>query len=341
MATLRQIAQKCGVSASTVSKALNGYSDISWETISLVKKTAEEMGYFPNAAARSLKTNKTNNLGVLFIDDMQSGLAHEYFSALLESFKAKAEVLGYDITFISRNLGNRRMSYLEHCRYRKCDGVVIACVDFEDSQVRELINSDIPVVTIDHVFNGRTAILSDNVKGMTDLVSYIAGQGHTKIAFIHGEDTAVTRKRLAGFHKVLGEKRIGIPKEYLIAARYHDPASSRKATQALLKLRDPPSCIIYPDDFSFIGGMNEIDAQGMKIPGDISVAGYDGQTMCQTIRPHLTTLRQDSRGLGIAAAESLVKSIENPVTDTPHIITIPGELLPGDTVKILQKANYT
>ena len=106
-----------------------------------------------NMAARSMKTNRTYNIGVLFVDERQSGLAHEYFSAVLDSFKVRVEQLGYDITFINRNLGGRTMTYLEHCHYRGVDGAVIACVDFTDPQVIELVNSDVPVVTIDHVFN--------------------------------------------------------------------------------------------------------------------------------------------------------------------------------------------
>ena len=107
------------------------------------------MGYVPNMAARSMKTNRTYNIGVLFVDERQSGLAHEYFSAVLDSFKVRVEQLGYDITFINRNLGGKTMTYLEHCHYRGVDGAVIACVDFTDPQVIELVNSDVPVVTID------------------------------------------------------------------------------------------------------------------------------------------------------------------------------------------------
>lgn len=88
-------------------------------------------------------------MGVLFVDERQSGLTHEYFSAVLDSFKVEAEKRGYDITFINHNISGRSMTYLEHCHYRSVDGVVIACVNFYDPQVVELVNSDVPVVTID------------------------------------------------------------------------------------------------------------------------------------------------------------------------------------------------
>ena len=293
------------------------------------------MGYFPNATARALKTKRSNNLGVLFIDKTQSGLAHEYFSTILNSFKVEAERLGFDITFISQNIGHSSMSYLEHCIYRHCDGVVIASVDFHDTQVIELVKSEIPTVTIDYVFNNRTAILSDNVQSVHDLVQYVYDCGHRKIAFIHGEDTDVTQKRLASFYKTCKELGIKVPEEYIQSAVYHDPKSSALATRELLALDDRPTCIMYPDDYSFIGGMNEIEIKGLSIPDDISVAGYDGINLSQVLRPHLTTLKQDAEAIGREAAAQLVESIESPKTYIPRQIVIPGKVLEGGSIKKL------
>lgn len=338
MATIKEIAKVCGVSTATVSKALNGYPDIGEETTRLVREAAQRLGYFPNAAARTLKTNHTNNLGVLLIDKMGSGLGHEYFSTMMESFKKQSEYQGYDITFISRNLGGRPMSYLEHCRYRRCDGVMVASVDFTDPQVLELVNSEIPVITVDHVFNSCSAILSDNVDALRQLVRHVHACGHRKIAYIHGEDTSVTQKRLAGFYRTCQELAIAIPPEYVHPARFHDPKSSGLATRELLLLPDRPTCILYPDDFSFIGGMNEIERQGLKIPEDISVAGHDGILLSQMLRPRLTTLQQDAVGIGRAAASKLIQAIEEPKTAFPEQITLPGKLLEGGTVRILSEA---
>ncbi len=293
------------------------------------------MGYFPDATARALKTNRSNNLGVLFVDQTQSGLTHEYFSHVLNSFKVEAERLGFDITFISRNIGEFGMNYYEHCKYRKCDGVVIASVDFNDPAVIELVRSEIPTVTIDHVFDNRTAILSDNVQSMHDLVCYLYERGHKKIAFIHGEETAVTKKRLASFYKTCEELGIDVPDNYVKAALFHDPKSSALATRELLELSDRPTCIMYPDDFSFIGGMNEIEKQGLSIPDDISVTGYDGIYLSQVLRPKLTTWRQDTEALGREAAAKLIEAIVSPKTFIPRQVIVPGRLLEGGSVKAI------
>lgn len=166
MTTIRDLSLKCGVSVSTVSKALNGYQDISEQTRALVLKHANEMGYFPDANARALKMKKTCNIGVLYMDLSNQSLRNEYFAHILASFKEKIAKRGYDITFIEHNIGNRKMSYLEHCRYRNFDGICIACVaEYNDPEILELVNSDIPIVSIDHSFNGSITIMSDNIGG--------------------------------------------------------------------------------------------------------------------------------------------------------------------------------
>lgn len=315
---------------------LNGYTDISKETVDSVFRAAEQMGYTPNGAARMLKTNRSSSLGVLFVDEMQSGLRHEYFSAMLSSLKDEAERHGYDVTFISRNLGGRPMSYLEHCRYRKCDGVVIACVDFSDPAVTDLMRSEIPVVTVDYLFDQRGAVVSDNVQGMRQLVEYVISMGHRDIAYIHGEMTSVTRNRLAGFYRACESHGISVPDEFVRPARFHDPATSAGITGELLEARRVPTCILYPDDICVLGGRSELESRGLSIPEDISVAGYDGALLSRALRPPLTTVRQDTDTLGKRAAEILIEAIEHPRTYLPRQELIGAALVPGGTVRRLQ-----
>ncbi len=335
MVSMKDIALKCGVSVATVSKALNGYSDIGEETKRLVKESAAELGYFPNSAARALKTNRTYNIGVLFVDGTNSGLTHEYFASVLDNVKVYVEKKGYDITFINHHIGTRAMSYYEHCRYRGVDGVVIACVDFDEPEVIELVNSDIPVVTIDHIFNNRTAIMSDNIGGIRDLVTYIHSMGHRNIAYIHGADSSVSRDRVTSFYKTMEELGLEIPSEYVKEGIYHDTDSAAKLTKELLGLKVRPTCIIYPDDFACIGGINEIKEQGLLIPDDISVVGYDGLHFTQVLEPKLTTLKQDTKSLGKAAAEQLINLIERPKTTLITREVVKGKLVHGNSVKKL------
>ena len=332
MVTITDIAKECGVSRATVSKALNGASDVSPETTRKIREAAAALGYLPNAAARALKVGRSYNIGVLFSDATGGGISHEYFSLILESVKAEAERLGYDITFISKDLGQMSMDYYEHAKYRSCDGVVIASADFQDPAVIRLATSEIPTVTLDYSFDSRSSILSDNVRGMETLVRFVHAKGHRKIAFIHGELTSVTQKRLASFRRTCADLGIPAPAEYIRPATYHDPRSSGLATRALLALEERPTCIFYPDDLSYLGGMSELERHGLSIPRDMSVVGYDGIPLSQVLRPRLATYRQGAEQMGKEAARLLAEQIEKPDTWIPQQIIVEGELLKGDTV---------
>lgn len=336
MVSMKDIAIACGVSVATVSKSLNNQKDISDETKQIVREAAKRMGYFPNSVARALKTNRTYNIGVLFVEEAMSGLTHNYFAHVLDNFKVAAEMRGYDITFLNCNRnGNNRMTYLERSKYRGFDGVVIACVNFDQKEVIELVNSDIPVVTIDHVFNNCTSIVSDNAGGMQELLTYIHSMGHRRIAYIHGASSSTTRARLACFYKKMEEWGITVPDEYVVESAYRDVKGAAKRTREMLTLKNAPTCILYPDDFAAYGGINVIREKGLKIPEDISVAGYDGITLAKLIEPRLTTINQDTATIGRTAAEKLVDLIEKPKSTLIESIIISGELAEGETVNKL------
>lgn len=334
--TIKELSARCGLSVSTVSKALNNYSDVSEETRELVLRMAKEIGYHPNSLARALKTNRTYNLGVLFADDNNSGLTHNYFAAVLDSFKTEAESKGYDITFINHNIGRTKMTYLEHCRYRNVDGVCLACVDFFAPEVIELIASDLPLVTIDHVFNNRTCILSDNLSGMRDLIHHVYDKGHRRIAFVHGMRSAVTESRITGFYRTMRELNLPIPQDYMVECAYHNPPSANKAVARILQLPVRPTCILMSDDYAALGGIEAIHAAGLKIPDDISITGYDGIQLMQLTQPKLTTIQQNTKRIGSEAAASLIDRIENPQTAGSGVVVVEGKLLLGETVKAIR-----
>ena len=336
MASLKDIARECQVSVATVSKALNDHADISEERKALIRRKAEELGYRPNLFARTLKTNRSHNIGVLFTDEAHNGLTHDYFGAVLDSFKVAVEEKDYDLTFLNCNRTRKnRMTYLEHARYRGFDGVVVACIDFTEPEVLELVNSDLPVVTIDYIFNDRLAVISDNGKGMEDLLTFVYRRGHRRIAYIHGADSAVTRNRLSGFYRTAQRLGLEVPDEYVLESDYRDTEGAAEATQKLLDLKKRPTCILYPDDFAALGGLSRIRENGLAVPQDISVAGYDGIRLARHASAKLTTLYQDTGRIGRYAAEKLIDLIENPKTALRDITVVEGRVLEGQTVRNL------
>ena len=330
--TIKDVAAKCGLSISTVSKAFNNYADISAETREAVQRAAREIGYYPNAIARTLKTNRSNNLGVLFQEKQGTGLTHSFFAAVLEAFKSESEKHGYDITFINHNIGWNGMTYLEHCRYRNVDGVCVVCADFYAPEVVALVASDIPVVTIDHAFANRSCVLSENAEGMQALVEYAASMGHERIAYAYGNKASVTESRVTGYYRGLAATGLPANPEYLIESVYDSPEAGAQAVRRLMSLSLPPTCILLPDDHAALGALDAAAELGLRVPEDLSIAGFDESRIAQLTRPRLTTVAQDTERIGVQAARYLIDRIENPQTFGSETGMVPTRLVKGESI---------
>ncbi len=336
MITIKEIAKECGLSATAVSKALRGEKDISLATIEKVKETAKRLGYIRNPAAVRLKTNRSYNFGVLIEDATNSGITHELFAYILNSFINKSRENGYTVTFISDKFGSETLSYQEYANIHGCDGVLVLVHKFNDIKLLEFVESKIPVVVLDYTFDNCSSIMSDNENAMNEMVKYAYDMGHRRIAFIHGkEKVAVTQLRLAGFKKACEELGVEINPDYIREGVYHDTQSAEDITYELLDLETPPTFIFYQDDYAFIGGMNAMENRNVKIGEDISVAGFDGMSLTQIIRPKLMTWKQNTGAMGEEAVNLLMNSLENADKPTSKIISVKGELLKGNSVKNL------
>ena len=327
MVRLKDIAEVCGVSVATVSRALNGLTSDSRERTAFICQTAKDTGYYPNAAARTLKTSKSNNIGIIYEDRMN----HEYFSSLFDELRLEAERNGYDLTFIGRG-GFAESNYYEHARQRSLDGVIVVQADFESAGIIRLATSSIPTVIVDHTYEGCDCVTSDNRRSMEQIVRHVYTRGHRKIAFIQGEKGSVSRERLAGFYKICAELGIRVPVEYVREGHFHNSADCAAEIRELLQQKDKPSCVLCPDDYSCLGALWLLEAQGIRVPQDISLVGYDGILMSQMISPHLTTYCQDTPRIAKEVFSMLIDAIEFPDSHVPKQVTVPGKLIEGETV---------
>lgn len=226
-----------------------------------------------------------------------------------------------------------RMTYLEHARYRGFDGVVIACIDFNDPEVIELVKSNIPVVTIDHLFHNRIAIMSDNAKAWkTSFPMYMKEDiGRSLISM--AQIPQLPRAACLPFTGWRSKKGLSIPDAYIKEAAYRNADEAYERTRELLALEDRPTCILYQDDFASFGGIKAIRQAGLKIPQDISVAGYDGIRIAYQLEPQLTTLKQDTGSIGRLAAEQLISLIEEPKTTLIRQYIVEGYVEKGQSVR--------
>jgi DNA-binding LacI/PurR family transcriptional regulator len=264
---------------------------------------------------------------------MHDNLLHTHFITILNGFKREAERQGYDITLINHNIGGRQLSYLDHCRYRNVDGVCLLCVDFYDIEILRLVQSGMPIVTIDHLFSGKECVLSDNKSGIRDILGYVTEMGHRRIAFIHGTNSSVTDARVAAFYEAVYQFGLEIPQDYIVPSHYHSTKHASEDTGRLLSRSVPPTCILMVDDYSALGGVDTIQRMGLRIPDDISIVGYDGISLIQKIHPRLTTVRQDGEEIGRRAAMLLLARVENPRQPVQGPSVVPCELIRGETVR--------
>ncbi|MBQ7003588.1 MAG: LacI family DNA-binding transcriptional regulator [Oscillospiraceae bacterium] len=333
MVSIKDIAEECGVSAATVSKALNNHDDVSTATKERIQETAKRLGYLPNSMARALKTKKTYNIGVLMVDQAHSGLKHHYFASILDSFKVMMERNGYDLTFISSQIGEKTCTYREHCLYRNVDGVLAACVDFNAPDVQSLMDSSLPLVSIDHISEGNVTVASDNADGIRQAVRFAAEHGHSRISYIYGDDTQVTHIRHKAFCDALSAYHCENDLSLQLAAKYLHPELAYDLTMDLLRREDRPTCILYPDDVCAISGITAIRASGMEVGRDVSVIGYDGTPLLQMLRPKLTTIAQDTEGIGQKAADLMLRLLrKDTIPSGERIQYCKGTLLEGGTV---------
>ncbi len=332
MVTLKDIARECKVSFSTVSKALKGSPEISFETTEFIQKKAREMGYHPNIAARSLRTNRTYDIGVIFEDKTGAGFQHQYFATIISGIQKVAFSRGYEMTFVSGD-STKNYDYYAHALARNYDGVCLLSCDYTSTGIKSLVNSEIPTVSLDYFYDiEHSAVMSDYSAGINELLEYVISMGHKKIAMIHGEKTWVTEQRVEAFKKVCADHGITVPDEYFAEGLYHDPVTSSAATEVFLSLPEPPTCIFYPDDYAALGGIRELSGRGLKPGQDISIVGYDGIKLTSMMIPPLTTYEQNGEEIGRTMAEALLAKIENPAEFEPKKEMVTGRLIKGGTV---------
>ena len=324
MVRLKDIAEACGVSVATVSRALNGLTNEHKERTSLICRTAREMGYYPNAAARTLKTSRSSNIGILYEDRMN----HEYFSEVLDALRSAADERGYDLTLIGRDSG----SYYDHARRRNLDGVIIMHADFESQNVSELATGELPCVAIGYDYEGCDSVFSDNALSMERIVRYVFEKGHRKIAFVTGHEGIINRIRLEAFLRTCAGLGIRVPEGFVRKGKYHAPEICTAIVRDLLQGGEKPTCILCPDDFSCLGTLWDLTVSGIRVPEEVSLVGYDGIGMARMMRPALTTYRQDTEGIARAAVRLLLEAIETPDRHRPRKVIVEGNLEKGETV---------
>lgn len=312
MATIYEIAKLAGVSTTTVSKVINNYPDVSDKTRNKIKKILEKENFLPNAQAQGLTTKKTWTLGVVYFEDLGIGLSHPFFSKVIEAFKKQADKHGYSLLFGSKNDRLKNTTFLEYFKYKSVDGITIICTDPNDRETLELIESDFPIVVIDMLNENTSTVTSDNEYGCKLAMEYLFSLGHKKIAHINGTDqidNLPSMSRMESYKKYIKEFNLYKNDDYLVNGKNFDFDSGYEAMNKLLKLKNPPTAVLGASDKIALGAIKAIQNNGLRVPEDISVIGFDDIELAEYVTPRLTTIRQNCDEIGKAAIDILVEQI--------------------------------
>ncbi|WP_413382682.1 LacI family DNA-binding transcriptional regulator [Alkalihalobacillus sp. 1P02AB] len=327
MTTIYDIAKKTGFSITTVSRALNNYTDVSEKTKKIILDAVEEMGYYPNSIARSLTTKKSWAIGVIFAEDLGLGIKHPFFNGVIEGFKKYVERFGYDIIFLSKKVGGETKSYIDHALHRGVDGVVVFSSHYDDREVNKLIDSALPSVVLDLHSNNTSVVYSNNYQGSELVVDYLHSLGHRKIAHICGHKTTFAgTERSKGFFNSVERLQLQIPSDYVVDGGFFSYEGGYQAMKKLLALKEKPTAVYVAGDTMAIGAMRAIQDEGLNVPDDISIVGFDDIELAKYVSPALTTVKQDMDLLGESAAEVLIKQM-NEKNKAYSAVKIPVELI--------------
>lgn len=336
MTTIYDIAKEVGLSPSTVSKRLNNYKGVSESAKTKIDEAILKLKYVPNLSARMMLTKKSYMIGVLFKESLDVGFLHPHFSEILESFRNELEFNGYDTVFLSNRVGNDTVTYLEHCKYRGLDGIMLSVSsedDFYKEQILELSKSELPKVSIEDIYDSVCSILSENIKGTKEALEYLYFLGHRNIVFVRvGGNSVASKEREIGYKEFLKENNLEYNDQNIINVSSYSYKAGFEVIDILLKrgIKNMPTAIFCVCDDIALGLIDSLSNYNILVPDDVSVIGFDDVQIAKLGK--LTTVRQNRKMIGITAAKKLISVIKMEDMDMTNI-TITTELIIRDTCK--------
>ena len=315
------VARQAGVSQSTVSRVFSASDTVAEETVQRVRKVAQQLGYKPNAIARSLSNRRTDMIGILI-----SEITSPFYPYVLEKFSQRLHALGKRVLLFTTSPQEDADNVLQHALQYQVDGLILANITLTSAVVRESLKYKTPLVLFNRYVKGvqTRSVTCDNVSGGRVVADALLDSGHKGLAYIAGRPEASTHvDREAGFINRLAERGYtGVLREQ----GYYTYESGYEACRRLLKLASPPDAIFCANDITAMGAIDAARDLGVKIPEQLSVIGFDDIPAATWSAYSLTTVRQPVNQMIEACVSLLLESIEWP-NAKPIAQVIPGELI--------------
>jgi LacI family transcriptional regulator len=308
MTNIKDVAERANVSITTVSHVINKTRYVSDELVARVHKAMEDLDYRPNSLARGLRSGKTKTIGLVIPD-----ISNQFFAEISRKIEDKG--FDYDYSVILCNTDddkNKEKNYIDVLIAKQIDGILFISTGEYTNNLEKTIEFNIPIVVVDRDIDEINAdiVLVDNNDGGFKATKYLIELGHQRIACIAGpSQTTPSAQRIAGYQRALEEARINFDRSLIIPGDYRY-TSGERAMRELLTKSPRPTAVFASNDMMALGAYQAINNQGMKIPDDISIVGFDNIPFSQAVYPTLTTIEQPIHEIADLAVDFLINKIK-------------------------------
>jgi LacI family transcriptional regulator len=324
MVTMLDVAQRAGVSASTVSHVINKTRPVLPETEKAVLDAIAAMGYSSDGIARSLRTGTTKTIGLAM-----SAISNPYFGDVVQAIETELTAAGYSLLLAdTHDTAEGELSAVRNLLMRKTDAIIMAPYQLPETIMRQLVERKIPTVLIDRLSHVPQwamfdAVGVENVHSTAFLVGHLAGIGHRRIGFVpSGRGIATTTERLEGYRLGLAESKLPFAPE-LVGDWPGEDEPAAKAIDSFLVLDEPPTAIVAGNNMMTIGVMRALKNHGLWVPDDIALASYDDFSWADLFSPRLTTMAQPVKEMAHIAVTMLLDRMADPTLSARHVMLEP------------------
>jgi LacI family transcriptional regulator len=310
---MRDLAKLAGVSSATVSRVINGSDLVRPATAEKVRRVIDELKFVPNGSATTLKHGRSSSYGLIIPD-----ITNPFFPEFIRCFEAILVSKKQDMLMATTDIHASRMQQTIHrMLVRQVDGVALLASEIETGPIETLIRNRVPLVTMDRRLVGRG--LSDvsvhYLSGYGQAIGHLAKLRHQKVAYIGGSaGLTISEHREQAFNKAMQKAGLKINREFIRVGNYRI-TGGETAMMELLRLPERPTAVVAANDLTAIGALRVMHREGLSVPEDISIVGFDDIELSDVVFPPLTTVRLPRHEM----AEMFVTALESFASD-PHAV---------------------
>ncbi|MRH44331.1 substrate-binding domain-containing protein [Aquibacillus halophilus] len=315
--TIKDIAEMTGVSPGTVSKVINGYTDVGEETRQRILDVMKQVGYKTKTKA------KKKVIGVIY--GVRVDFNHPFFADVINTISKEIGLLGYDLMFFSgqKDNGQKKTDYLLRCKEAQVDGCIIIGGDEIQQAVHELDQSDIPCIGIDIKLTGNCSgfVMTDNFNLGKKVVEHFYLLGHREVAYIGGlQATLVGNERTQGFLQAMSEFGLEVNEKWVEHGDFSEQSGYQSMKKLLAKSGNIPRALFTASDQMALGAIHAIKEHGLKVPEDVAIIGCDDIEISRYIEQPLSTMKQDKQKIGKLATHMIVDLINGVMGSSSVIV---------------------